>query len=190
MCTYHDKILPIIMTVSTIIIVLSSSSVRCHAFRSAWRTTRTRATSLLHPNSFSLYANYHTSTSLAAGRRPRGTDSTANTDTALNWANFEYSHSPKWDHRFHAADEIIVLGDTDSSKEEALRNLYKQETAHDAAYAAHVNQQSAAWQTINAATVQRATDLVRPYINDERVQRIQTVLRQRTGNTRFLFESE
>lgn len=143
--------------------------------------------------------NRRTSSSLAAEKRRRrdsldtaasaASSTEQSASSVLSWEKFEFSDSPKWDHRFEANLEICI-GDTETSKEEALSKLYEQEAIQDAVYAKQTTQQKAAWQRLDPDTVRRSTDIVRPYINEERIHKIQTVLKQRTGNTRFLFESE
>lgn len=184
--------------VSAILLMIPSLPV-CHAaFRSTLlkcRSSRGRFAGPSHhcPAAHTPAASasfYHTSSSLAAGRRSR--ENTVPVDPNLSWEKFEFSESPKWDHRFDADADAIIVAETQSSssKEDALKLLYEQEAVQDAMYADSVKRQNAAWASLDAATVDRAIQIVRPFINDERVERIKAVLRHRTGHTRFLFESE
>jgi len=96
--------------------------------------------------------------------------------TDLEWETFEFSQSPKFDRRFddnshrHAVDD-----DAEALRDEALRQ--RMQAQHDA------------WKRLDPTTIQAATQALAEYITEERYQRIQSVLDQRTQSVRFLFEN-
>ena len=126
----------------------------------------------------------------------------------LSWETFEFSGVPKLDRRFadpassysddglaqtnasSAADGSNGTGSDDFlTNEERIQLLQQQETERDARYQEEQRQKLTAWEQLDPASVQRATEAIRPIVNDDRVQRIAAVLEQRTAHTRFLFES-
>ncbi|KAL7557873.1 hypothetical protein ACA910_010923 [Epithemia clementina (nom. ined.)] len=119
-------------------------------------------------------------------------------DEALKWESFEFGYSPKWDKRFDdpsaqasSSSSSETLQDllTAAKTEEALETVRQAEAQRDAASAEQRNAVAAAWEQLDPLTVQRATDLLRPFVREERVQRIESVLQQRTSHVRFLFEN-
>ena len=115
----------------------------------------------------------------------------------LSWEKFEFSQSPKFDKRFtgiatdHFADHrsAMEFSGAEESPEQQLARLHQHEKEQDLQYQTQQRQEQDAWEQLDRELVQRATDLVQPLIHSQRVQRIHNVLRQRTVNTRFLFES-
>jgi hypothetical protein len=110
-------------------------------------------------------------------------------DSILSWDKFEYSTSPKIDTRFGTV-QYNHTNTTELPKEELLEQLHQQETIFDQEYSQVVTTQNQLWRSIPPETVQIATNFLQPYIQPERIRRIQTVLQQRTQNVRFLFESK
>jgi hypothetical protein len=104
------------------------------------------------------------------------------------WKKFEFSESPKLDARF---GKVIFnnTNQTELSKEKLLVELHQQESVFDREYAASVRRQNSAWTNLDPRTVQEAIACIQPYIQADRIQKIENVLRRRTKNVRFLFES-
>jgi tRNA G18 (ribose-2'-O)-methylase SpoU len=98
-----------------------------------------------------------------------------NDENVLNWETLEFSKAPKCNARFGATRNVA-----DDPTVEAAR---------DAAHAQALHEYQLAWDRLDPATVQRAIDLLTPYVRPERIQRIHTVLNQRTRQTRFVFEN-
>jgi tRNA (guanosine-2'-O-)-methyltransferase len=75
------------------------------------------------------------------------------------------------------------------ASEDEWDEIREAEDVQDAATATRMNQHVEGWRALDAAVVEQATSTLRPYVNPERISRIETVLQQRTGHTRFLFEN-
>ena len=103
----------------------------------------------------------------------------------MNWERFEFGESPKWDSRFKS--DLIVA---QSGHHQSLNDLYSKEATRDAEFRENLNSRHQVWERIDPDLVQRATNVLLEYVNPERIERIRNVLNQRTGRTRFLFESE
>ena len=76
----------------------------------------------------------------------------------------------------------------DYASSETVFNI-EEETQEDQKVAQKLDQKHNAFFSLTPETVQRATEALEPYINDDRLQRIQSVLKQRTKNCKFLFEN-
>jgi hypothetical protein len=101
----------------------------------------------------------------------------------LEWESFEFGESPKWDARFDSSRTIVA------GNEDELNLVRQAEAIKDQETAATLNQQRSAWERLSPEIVESATQLLLPFIQEERVQRIKSVLNQRTGHTRLLFEN-
>ena len=121
--------------------------------------------------------NYRVTLYAGRGRRKGASD------TPLSWETFEFGESPKWDDRFDSSRAVVA------SNEEELQAIRDEEKEKDEKMAAQMNQQLEVWKTLDADLVARATAILRPYVREERLQRIEEVLSQRTQNVRFLFEN-
>ena len=126
------------------------------------------------------------STSTASLDKP--TNATVATTTAadppLDWETFEFGLRPKRDPRF-GSDDIELRNATDVQ----LLQLRTVETERDTRLAIDLQRQTDAWETLDLNLVHRATAVLRPYIQDKRLNKMQTVLARRTGHTRFLYEN-
>ena len=142
---------------------------------SAWRTT----SHWQHSKPMQQTQNRNYRATLYAGRGRRKGAS----DTPLSWETFEFGESPKWDDRFDSSRAVVA------SNEEELQAIRDEEKEKDEKMAAQMNQQLEVWKTLDADLVARATAILRPYVREERLQRIEEVLSQRTQNVRFLFEN-
>mmetsp|Transcript_3260 Transcript_3260/g.6946 ORF Transcript_3260/g.6946 Transcript_3260/m.6946 type:complete len:384 (-) Transcript_3260:26-1177(-) len=114
----------------------------------------------------------------AERKRPKTIDDSG----PLCWETFEFGDSPKWDRRFDASSTIVA------SNEEELDVITQKEAQEDKKAAHQLNSNYDAWRQLDPGIVQQATGLLRPYVNDERFAKIENVLKQRTRQTRFLFE--
>lgn len=65
----------------------------------------------------------------------------------------------------------------------------EEETKEDQKVAKKLEQKHNAFFSLDPQTVQKATGVLEEYINDDRLERIRTVLSQRTKNCKFLFEN-
>jgi tRNA G18 (ribose-2'-O)-methylase SpoU len=73
--------------------------------------------------------------------------------------------------------------------EKSLPELYEEETVADRAALAHQEEHLAAWERLPPELVAEATAVLKPYVQKGRIERMETVFRQRTARTRFLFEN-
>ena len=99
----------------------------------------------------------------------------------LEWDSFEFSDSPKWDARF---ENLGMMAATKN-----LKVMEEQETKQDVVARAELNNHQDAWESLDPELVERATQILIPYIQEERVERMRSVLMQRTKHTRLLFEN-
>jgi hypothetical protein len=116
------------------------------------------------------------------------TNTTSTDEKDSLWKKFEFSESPKLDARFGK----VVYNTTNQmelSKEDLLEALHQQESVFDRNYAASVRRQNSAWTNLDPRTVDQAIACIQPFIQADRIQKIGNVLRRRTKNVRFLFES-
>jgi tRNA (guanosine-2'-O-)-methyltransferase len=129
----------------------------------------------------------------SARRRERAfaeSHQTTSSKSELNWETFDFSSSPKWDRRFDGESDtkeepLHVASDTESD----LNQLYEQEEIQDVALQKEFERKHRLWEDLDSELIDTATEILLPFVNDERVERIQSVLKQRTQQTRFLFEN-
>ena len=111
--------------------------------------------------------------------------------STLEWEKFEFADAPKWDRRFENDDDSG--GTTPSlhlaSNDEEWKEIEKRETKEDIALQQRFERQHRAWQELDPAIVAEATSVLEPYVQPDRWERIQSILKQRTQQTRFLFEN-
>lgn len=122
--------------------------------------------------------------------------------TTLEWEKFDFSDNPKWDHRFkddeqddndvnnsHAANgqqEDARSTTTDAAKQQQSS---VSELELDTRTANNFNKNVRAWQTLDETTVIKAIEILKPYVREKRVAKIESVLRRRNMRIRFLFEN-
>jgi tRNA (guanosine-2'-O-)-methyltransferase len=75
------------------------------------------------------------------------------------------------------------------SSGELWETVNERETAEDCALQEDFERRHKLWQNLHPELVRAATDILRPYVQEDRVARIEQVLQQRTKQTRFLFEN-
>jgi len=109
--------------------------------------------------------------------------SAISSSTTLEWERFDYDTSPKWDARF---EDGIHLA---SSHDEDWREVEKRETEEDTELQKKFEKLHSAWERLDMATIQRATEVLMPFINETRWERVDQILQQRTSNVKFMFEN-
>lgn len=77
----------------------------------------------------------------------------------------------------------------DASDEEGFEEIRSSEAEKDAEAARRLDVGLRAWESLPPELVRRATEVLASYVNPDRVERIRSVLSERTGHTRFLFEN-
>ncbi|KAL3926300.1 MAG: hypothetical protein SGBAC_013529, partial [Bacillariaceae sp.] len=91
--------------------------------------------------------------------------------------------SPKWDRRF-TGDGLHVASNTDDWEEVA-----KIEAEHDVALQKDFERRHEVWNSLDDDIVVKVTQLLVPFIQEERWTRIKSIMRERTQQTQFLFEN-
>jgi len=113
------------------------------------------------------------------------TDTTpqVSTDT-LDWEKFEFSASPKHDHRF---DNKIHFSNAPTQEE--LDKMIQDEAVIDREHAKKLEQAQSFFTSLSPEIVASATKIMEAYVNEERRNRVAEVLNKRTIRSRFLFEN-
>jgi tRNA (guanosine-2'-O-)-methyltransferase len=106
----------------------------------------------------------------------------------LNWETFDFGASPKWDRRFEAEEGSNGIH-VASNNEADLEEMAEREEIADIKLQEEFERRHKLWQDLDPKVVQKATEILLPFVQPERVERIQSVLKQRTRQSRFLFEN-
>ncbi len=139
------------------------------------------AQSLLHTrNSITrISSRLYSSTKRTYKKRRDGAEF-GKSSTDLGWENYEFGENPKIDNRFGSSKSDLASGVELCAEEEARKDreaAKKLQSAQDA------------FMSLDPDTVQRARDILEPFINEDRLEKVQTVLKQRTKRSKFLFEN-
>jgi tRNA G18 (ribose-2'-O)-methylase SpoU len=149
-----------------------------------------------------------TSTSLD-GRSRRRIFTDEDISNGLEWEKFDFSDSPKWDNRFYqgASPSAKASKNTNNKRKkkqdggipddllhvasngEEWESVHERETEEDTKLHEEFERRHSAWDHLDPTLIEQATNVLLPYVQPERVQRIREVLDQRTKHTRFLFEN-
>lgn len=100
--------------------------------------------------------------------------------TELNWETFDFSLNPKQDHRFSDDGASIAANIGLDVEEEALE---------DRRHAKKMKEANNAYLKLDPELVSKAIAALEPWINDDRLERVSGVLKQRTKHSKFLFEN-
>ena len=100
--------------------------------------------------------------------------------TELNWETFDFSLNPKQDHRFSDDGASIAANIGLDVEEEALE---------DRRHAKEMKEANNAYLKLDPELVAKAIAALEPWINDDRLERVSGVLKQRTKHSKFLFEN-
>lgn len=118
------------------------------------------------------------------------------TDGELSWETFDFSTNPKLDTRFSGNGS-----DGDNESQNLLNQIARgQDSAEDFAKvtkleikdreaAKRMDELNEAYKSLTPELVSSAMAVLEPYINADRVERIDTVLGQRTKRAKFLYEN-
>ena len=114
-------------------------------------------------------------------------------ENELSWDNFDYSDAPKIDPRFSktsttSTTSIESIQQCVSSEE--LQQIAQNESNED--YKLHKKFQEknkALENMLDLETVDKCIETLRPYVQEKRCERMESILNQRTKNIRFLFEN-
>jgi len=106
--------------------------------------------------------------------------------TNLDWETFDYSDCPKADERFgKGAASLVQMANSPRD----LKELAESEAREDEKALEKLRRYWDAWDSLSPDLVARATETLRPFIREDRAERMESVLKQRTKNCRFLFEN-
>ena len=119
------------------------------------------------------------------------------TDGELSWETFDFSTNPKLDTRFSGGSDG---GDNESQKllnqiargqdsAEDFAKVTQLEAIRDREAAKRMDELNEAYKSLTPELVSSAMAVLEPYINADRVERIDTVLGQRTKRAKFLYEN-
>jgi len=97
----------------------------------------------------------------------------------LNWENYDFSFNPKQDTRF-GNGSVVASGQQLDVDEEARE---------DRVTAQKLKEENNAYFQLAPEMIAAATKVLEPYINDDRLERVSAVLKQRTKRSKFLFEN-
>ncbi len=100
--------------------------------------------------------------------------------TELNWETFDFSLNPKQDHRFSDDGASIAANIGLDVEEEALE---------DRRHAQQMKEANNAYLKLDSELIAKAIEALEPWINDDRLERVSGVLKQRTKHSKFLFEN-
>lgn len=100
--------------------------------------------------------------------------------TALSWEHYDFSLNPKQEKRFKNSSNSIAANEQLDADEEAKE---------DKRHAEEMNHINEAYRKLDPEIVAKATEIIEPFINEDRLERVQSVLKQRTRRSKFLFEN-
>lgn len=126
-------------------------------------------------------------------KRDAERDAERNEDGDLDWEKFEFSDNPKMDARFDnnngdstdhvSSASVHALSDTDFQKRIVI------EAEADKASEKRLGDAKGALFSLSPELVSRASEIISPYVQDKRIERIDEILSLRTRRSRFLFEN-
>ena len=119
------------------------------------------------------------------------------TDGALSWETFDFSTNPKLDNRFsgggggedNESQKLLNQIARGQDSAEDFAKVTKLEAIKDREAAKRMDEINAAYRALTPELVASASAVLEPYINADRVERIDTVLGQRTKRAKFLYEN-
>lgn len=131
------------------------------------------------------------STSLSSGAEKKGSRSRRKERKenqsalgTLEWETFDFSDSPKWDGRFGDDGEIHLASNHNSWEE-----IVEEETKEDIALQKDFERRHLLWDNLEDKLIEDATNILVPFIQEERWERIQSIMQQRTQQAKFLYEN-
>jgi len=115
----------------------------------------------------------------------------------LSWEKFDFGESPKMDSRFDedgssSSDEVGIpesVLNTISTDSITYQTYLKSESKLDDNTSKQSLKTQSELLSLDPELVQKSIDILTPYIQERRLERINEVLNQRTRHTRFLFEN-
>jgi len=115
-------------------------------------------------------------------------------EDSLQWEQFDFGDSPKWDKRFSNLEEKTTTTTREeeprfAEKESDYQTWQTHETQLDRQVRDQMQKEYQAWEQVSLDLIHQATAILAPYVNEQRQERIHQVLEQRTQRTRFLFEN-
>lgn len=103
---------------------------------------------------------------------------------SLEWETFDFSESPKWDGRFGDDGDIHV-----ASYHDNWEGLVEEEAKQDVALQKEFERRHQIWNNLDDKLIEDATNVLLPFIQEQRWERIQSIMQQRTQQAKFLYEN-
>jgi tRNA (guanosine-2'-O-)-methyltransferase len=125
-------------------------------------------------------SSLYSSTTHRVNRKSRKEDAARLGDSQkdLNWETFDFSTNPKQDNRFgNPVDPSAGRLDVDEEAKEDRRHAQKMKELNNA------------YLKLDPDLVARATEVLEEFVNEDRLERVSSVLKQRTKRSKFLFEN-
>ena len=146
-------------------------------------TTRTRTRTRTCISTRTTTTRLYSSSSTRKNRRGRKEDAKSIENSQnmqeLNWDHYDFSNNPKQDNRF--GNGSLVSSGVNLDVEE--------EAKEDQRHAKKMNDANNAYLKLDPEVIARATEVLEPFINENRLERVAGVLKQRTKRSKFLFEN-
>jgi len=121
---------------------------------------------------------YFSSKNSSRGTKKEELKRLGKSQTELSWDHYDFSTNPKQENRFGnkglASDEALDPGEEAKADKECAREM---------------NYANDVYFKLDPEIVQKATEILEPFINQERLERVSSVLKQRTKRIKFLFEN-
>ena len=120
-----------------------------------------------------------------------------NNNSSLDWETFDFGESPKMDKRFNnkdssASDETGIpdhVLNTISTDSITYQTYLQSEATIDKDTSRRSIKSQSEILALSPELVQRSIDIISPYVQPRRLERIDEVLNKRTKHTRFLYEN-
>jgi tRNA (guanosine-2'-O-)-methyltransferase len=102
----------------------------------------------------------------------------------LEWETFDFSESPKWDERFGDEGELHV-----ASHHGNWEGIIEEEAKEDLALQKEFERRNQLWDNLDEKLIEDATNVLTPFLLEQRWERIQSIMQQRTQQVKFLYEN-
>ena len=129
--------------------------------------------------------NHHTLRRCLATHDTENPTADGELEQDLEWESFDFAASPKWDPRFLPTGKTLHNAFDNVNMDHAIM----EEARQDAMLAQEQKERHEVLHGLSPQVVQNAMRILKPYVAQQRYQRITDVLKQRTRHTQFLFEN-
>jgi len=171
----------ILMTIMSFLAKFHLRSVGAFTCRNSLRVA-TRTTPFSNNNASTMTRLYSNSRSQHKKDKAEVRSRLGKSSNELDWEHFDFSDNPKTDNRFNIAQN----GNTAAAHQHLDEN---KEAIEDRKAAKMLQDANEAFLNLDPKTVAEATKILEEYVNDDRIERVRNVLKQRTKRSKFLFEN-